>query len=1004
MFDAIERGLYWLSSFALQSDIDALCQIDHSMDDHTFVTTSGSLLTFFNVVGSRRYIGSDEFDKQSSELGRELATLLKAGFAGKQHSLVFGFRADRSGGRARLVEMFAPSVRTAQRFGADAAWVFKDRLDALSKHVSDEVAVFGLMTHKAGMTPAEIKRAQEERAVKFAKMARDKVRLNGYTQMSVMTPPALLASRHRAAVATIEEKLSSLGGGVKVMVQQMTCHQATRMFRRFSEAGEVPGDWKAQLTSDFSGAMKIPRKDESSLLALPKRISRQIITEKISSIFGDAEIAKRGKYFYASLVMEIPPQDGEDLQDTPAFNDLASELGDTLPWQVHFELAPNGLDFNQMEKFFAGIFGAAGDHNKSIKAAWDELKRMKNDGVYVAALRAIFTTWGTSERQVVDRLAFMRSKIEAWGQTVVTNETAAPAQALVASIPGFSSQMPADFLPGPIDAYARMLPMFRPSSVWEAGQIVCYTNEGRPYPIAMGTSLQNFWGTLVFAPTGSGKSFLMNMINTGALFSPGLTELPMITVIDKGPSAKAFVDLAKAMLPQHLADQIVYLRPTTSDASFVVNPFDTQLGCDAPMPSDRDFLSALLQTMAPNLGSEGGKFVNLVIDVVYSYYSRRSPTSKRWQLTLNPELSAKLPSIGIEYDENKPPRVYQVVDAFFEKGLYAEAAEAQLYAVPTLTDINTVIGSDPRIRSEYGSAMTPSGEPIIDVFTRNLNAAAQQYKLFFGISRFKGSERVMVIDTEGLATSSSSEEGKRLYGVTLLFARRLGARNFFLQEQDVLDIAPEMYADYHRKRAQRIRSEMKFLEYDEIHNARGINSVQELLQKDAREGRKYNIVTILSSQELEDFPKELVNNSYNFFILGVGSSTASKELQRTFDLSDSEIQAIVRECTRPGKLFAMFRTNKGMLSQILNTKPGPIEAWAYTTNGKDTPIRNALYEKYGVKNTLRFLAKEFPTGSAAAFIEKIRQSMGDEFSEDGITAMVLKKIEPRFHEVMAAEE
>jgi intracellular multiplication protein IcmB len=999
VFDAAERLLYWLSSFGLQNDVDSICQIDHSMDDHTFVTNSGSLVTFFNIIGSRRYIGEAEFDDQSAALGRELSVLLKAGFGGKQHSICFGFRSDRSGGRARLVEMFTPSMRTAQRFGADAAWLFKDRLDALSAHVSDEVAVFGLMTHRAGLTPAERKRAQEEREAKFSKMAKDKIKLHPHTQMSVMTPPSLLASRHRAAVATIDEKISSMGGAVKVMIDKMNCHQAGRMFRRFAEAGDVPGAWRPQLTSDFQGALTIPRNGEAAVMALPKRLSRQIVTEKISSIFGDAEIAKRGQYYYSSLVLEIPPQDGDTAQETPSFSSLAAELGSDLPWQVHFDIVPNGLDYNQMEKMFAGIYGAAGDHNKSIKAAWDELNQMKRDGTYVAALRAVFTTWATSERQVVDRLAFMRSKVEAWGQTVVTNETAAPAHALLASIPGFCGQIPADLLPGPMESFVRMMPAFRPSSVWPAGQIVCYTNEGRPYPISLGTSLQNFWGTLVFAPTGSGKSFMMNMLNSGALFSPGLTELPMITVIDKGPSAKSFVDLAKAMLPPQLASQIAYLRPTTSDASFVVNPFDTQLGCDKPLPVDRDFISALLLTMAPNLGPEGGKFVNMVVDVVYSYYSRRSPTAKRWQLTLNRDLSAKLDSVGIAFDENKPPRVYQVVDAFFEKGHVQEAAEAQLYAVPTLTDINTVIGSDPRIRAEYGGALSSGGEPIIDVFTRNLNAAAQQYKLFFGISRFKGSERVMVIDTEGLASASSSEEGKRLYAVTLLFARRLGARNFFLHESDIADIAPPMYMDYHSNRAQRIRSEMKFLEYDEIHNARGIGAVQELLQKDAREGRKYNIVTILSSQELEDFPKELVNNSYNFFILGVGSSTASRELQRTFDLSDSEVQAIVRECTRPGKLFAMFKTNKGMLSQILNTRPGPVESWAYTTNGKDTPIRNALYERYGVKKTLLFLAREFPGGSANAFIEKIRQTMGDEFSDDGITAMVLKKLEPKLHEM-----
>lgn len=997
MSDGAEKLLYWLSTFGLRNDVDTYCHIDHPVDEHTFATTTGSLVSFFKIVGSRRYVGDHEFNEQSAALATQLTVLLQAG-RGRQHSVLFGFRSDRNGGRERLVEIFTPSVRTAKRFGADADWLFTDRLNALSKHVSDEVAVFGVMTHRAGMSPAEMKRAQQDREAKFAKMAKDKVRFNSHTQLSVLTPPALMASRHRAAIATIEEKISSPGGSVKIMVEQMTCHEAGRMFRRFAAAGPLPSNWRPQLVQDYRGTVANPRTGDAGLMALPMRISRQVITEKLASRFGDAEICKRGSYYYATLAMEIAPQDGEVDLDTPSFSSLASDIGSELPWQVHFDMVPNGQEYNRIEKMFAGMFGAAGDHNKMIKSAWDSLDEMKREGVCVVALRAVFTTWATSERECVDRLAFMRSKLEAWGASTVTNETGNPSAALLGSIPGFSSDMQAQYMPGPIGSYVRMMPAFRPSSIWESGQLVCHTNEGRPYPISLGTSMQNFWGTLVFAPTGSGKSFLMNMFNSGALFSPGLTELPMITVVDKGPSAKALIELAKAMLPPRLAAQVAYLRPTSGDASFVVNPWDTQLGCDRPLPADKDFVATLLLTMAPNLGAEGGKFVNMVVDVVYEYYSRRSPTAKKWQSTLNPGLHEKLLAIGFEVDENKAPRIWNVVDAFFSKDMPAEAAEAQLYAVPTMTDVSSVLGSDPRIRAEYGKATATSGELVIDVFTRNINAALQQYKMFVGVSRFRGQERVMVIDTEGLSGSSSSEEGKRLYGVAMLFARRLGARNFFLHENDIADVSPELYAAYHKNRAEKIRAEMKFLEYDEIHNVRGITAVQELLQKDAREGRKYNVVTFLSSQELGDFPAELVNNSYNFLILGAGSSTSLRELQETFDLSDSETQAIARECTRPGRLFAMFKTNKGLLSQILNTRVGPIEAWAYTTNGKDAPIRDALYARVGTKKALQFLAKEFPAGSAAGYIDKLRQTMGENQSDEGITALVLSKMEQRLQE------
>ena len=990
MFDMIERGLYWMSSFALQGDIESYCQLDSNLNEDTFVTTTGSLLTMYQIIGSRRLIGPEEFGRQSIALARELTQALRAGHGGRQHSVFFGFRSDKASGRERVAELLDPSVKTARRFGADVGWVFSDRLDALSKVVVDEVAVFGVMTHRSGFSPNELDRVVAETAGRRAQLTKGGVRFSEHTQVSRFSPPPLMVSRHTAQLDSLENAISSPGGPVQIMISRLNCHQAARVMKRFLEAGPVQTDWRPQLVGDKPAGVMNGRAGESPVLGFPKRIGRQLVSDKLQNVMGDAEMVKKGNFYYGSIALEVMPQD----EYVPSFSHLADQLGTSIPWQVNFQIAPNGLGFKQLEKFFASVYGSAGDHNKSIKAAWDELKRIQLAGEYVAGLRAVFTTWAPDTRRCVDNLSILRTKVEAWGKTSVTNELASPGAALLGSAPGFSAQLPAEFLPAPITTMTTMMPAYRPSSVWSSGQMLLHTKEGRPYPISLGSTLQPYWGTLVFAPTGTGKSFLMNMLNFGAAFSPGLTELPMITVIDKGPSAKGMLSLLKSVLPPHLAAQCAYLRPTSGDLSFITNPWDTQLGCDLPLGSDKDFLSVLLGTMAPNLGPEGGKFINIVIEAVYRYFDRKSPTAKKWQPSLNPQIHELLHRVGIAFDESTPPRIWNIVDALFNAGLVDEAAEAQLYAVPTMLDITTVINADPRVKSEYGSARF-NDERIIEIFQRNIIAAQGQYKLFCGVSRFKGSERIMVIDTEGLAASATSEEGKRVYAVSLLFARRLGARNFFIHEQDVADISPKAYLSYHRLRAQKIREQLKFLEYDEIHNARGIGAVQDLLQKDAREGRKYNIVTVLSSQELEDFPKELVNNSYNFFILGTGTGTAARQIQSHFDLSDSEHDALVRECTGPGRLFAMFKTTKGLLSQILYSRVGPVEAWAYSTSPNDAAIRDALYSRFGTRKSLEFLSKEFAGGSARPMIEQMRLRMGDEASDDGITAAVVKALVPK---------
>lgn len=996
MVEGLQRLLAGLWALSSGGDVNDACQLRAPIDKTTLVTTNDSLLTMFRVIGSRRHIGTEEFDQQAQALVTALVPLLKSGKGGRQHSVLVGFRSSPKNGQDVLKYILAPSVATARRFRADVGFLFQDRLSAMAPACVEELVVFGVMTHTAGLTPADAKRWSESRAKQFALRAKAGVVLDEAISQTPSAPPPVMLSRHAAAVETLMGKLGDEGGGVKIMLDKLSCHEAISLMRRFVDAPTFNPQWRPHLLGDACGMVADRRSLKTLDHGLPPRIARQLITERLRESFGDAEVVKRGSTYYASIALDGCPQESP----MPAFSDLAAAIGALVPWQVHFDMAPNGLDFNRMERALSSVVGSAGDHNKSVKAAFDQLSEMKTAGIYIAALRAVFTTWADSESKCVDNVSFLKSKIEGWGQAVATNESGAPAHMLLASAPGFAKTIPATHLPAPIDALTRMLPLFRPASIWNSGQLVLFTREGRPYPINLGSSSQNFWGTLIFAPTGSGKSFLMNMLNAGVLFSPGLTELPMCTIIDKGPSAKGVVNLAQALLPPELAEQVVYWRPTPTDASYCVNPFDTQLGCDKPLAADRDFLSALLGGIAPNLGPEGGKFIGHVIDVAYSYFDRKSLTAKRWQWNTDPALSQKLASVGVAYEEERPPRIWAVVDAFFKAGLIDEAGQAQFHAVPQMSDLTQIL-FDRRVMDVWGSAPSPTGEPMVKVLERNLIAASNEYKVFYGVTRHRASARFVVVDIEGMAAASTSEEGARRFGLMMLFARRLGARNFFLHPDDVRDVCPEMYLGYQMARAVKLKEELKFLEYDEIHNAKGIGAVQNLLQKDAREGRKYNVVAILSSQDLGDFPEDLVKNSYNFFILGSGSAASSRQLQDTFSLSDSERDVIQAECTSPGKVFGMFRTNRGLLSQLLFTKPGPIEIWAFNTSATDMALRDALYQRLGVKRTLSFLAATFPGGSARPYIEDLRRAMKDnQVADEGMTEFVIAKLQKRIEEFL----
>ncbi len=991
LVDAVESGLYWFNSYFLEADADTLCRLRAPCTDEAFVTTTDDLCSVVRIMGAKNLVGEHEAELMGERLDSALKVAMRAG-NGRQHSYAFGFRSNPKGASRQLREMFDPMVNTAKRFGAERQEIFVDRLRTLTSVCVDETVYLVVFTLKQGLSPNDLKRNgewREKAGMAFAKASPGTPLSDEFAQNPKMGVPLLLP-RHEAMLSNLLNSLNGDldSGGVGVLAEVMEVHAAVAMMRRHLGADEVPAKWRPRLVGDVQHGVKrsIPKSTDAML---PMRIGRQMVTSKFTEHFGDFEMCSREGVWYGSVVMEQCPETGSE-----RFSVLAGRIGRQIPWTVNFEITPDGLETRKIEQLFASFFGGFGDQNRRVKAGWTNLKELRKAGETIVALRATFTTWGKTEQECVDNLSFLKSSIESWGSAVASNETAAMAMAALASCAGFSSRTPAPYLPAPLSELARMLPAYRPASIWSYGHLVACTNEGRPYPVKFGTSEQDFWGTGIFAPSGRGKSFLMNMLNLGILFSPGLTEVPSMVVIDVGPSSRLVMDLARAMLPKSMASQIVSLR-IRNDPRYAVNPFDTQLGLDQPTPSDQDFLQVVLDTICPGLGPDGPKLVGQAIRQAYKMLGRDSPNSRHWQSTYNLELERKRIEAGIPYEQNRT-RVWDLVDAFFAKGMVEEATSIQRYASPLLSDLITAV-NEKEISGLFATATTESGEAIIPAFIRAVTTGIQEYQLISNVTQFDvGNARAISIDLEEVV-SAASEEGRRKSALMYMFARRLGARNFFLRwEEELRPLTPPQYHEYHSKRVLKMQEQLKFLEYDEVHNATGIPSLQRLLQKDLREGRKYTIVTVMTSQMLDDFPRAAVENCFNFFVLGVGSNDSSENVRKTFSLSQSEVKAIERECTGPGRLFGLFKTRRGTISQTLRTHAGPFERWAFNTDGIDATLRRQLAERMGdYLGCLQLLASEFPSGTARPRIDAMKNAAGmdgNDAATDGYVKTLIDRL------------
>jgi intracellular multiplication protein IcmB len=971
-FGSLDRFFYWVGQNGLMnSDAGLQCQLRAPIDNHTFTTSGDGLVSFIRLLGNRQIVGDEEFESACADFSGKLKSYLSIG-NGRQHSFSFGCLTDASSAERFTANLIKPIYETGRRYGVESPALFRDIHQCLAANTQEDIVVLVVQTHVDGLTKderARMARWRQEAAKKYAKHGT-------FDEVIVQTPefngPTLIP-RHQQLVKVLCKDLENPNGRIGILADVMHVDEVGRMLYGFANRDPLPastsgrsGPWRLRYLGDTLAGPLARRKDDMSN-HFPLSIGRQIYSAPIPEIFGDIEMSKYGSWYYASIVMEMPPEQSP----TPTFQELDRFLGRTVPWSAHFELLPNGMDFNKSEQMMNSLLGGFGDNNKRMRAAYQELRDLQINGEYVAALRVVFRTWAKTQDKLAERMSFLKLAVQGWGSSVVTNETGAPGLAMMSSIPGFTKRSVAPYMPGPLSEVIRMMPISRSASVWKDGGLILRTEDGQPYPIRFGSTLQTYSGCLVFAPPGFGKSLLVNCINRGNTFAPGIEELPYITIADVGMSSTGIVNLLKSYLPKHLADQVISIRVRNS-VDYAVNPFDTQLGCDRPTENHRDYLVAVVSTVSPNLGDDTAKFCGAVIDEAYEYYGRTSPNAKRFQTSFNQRITAAIEEIGFVPDQHTT--VWEVIDALMDAGRVADAWIAHRYAMPTLGNLTTLVGR-PKIVDLYGNAKHKE-EKITSIFQRNIMIATSEYQMISTHTRFDtGDARIVAIDLEEIVGSAKSAEGKRKAAVMYQFARQLGAGNYFMRWEEMEKLVPERYRAYHQQRVQQMWQSVKYMIYDEYHNASGIEELQQLVCADLRQGRKYQVVAMLSSQYLEDFPKQVCDAANTYFILGTGSETSLTEVQERFGLSSSEVNVIRRKLTGPdpekgAPVFAYFKTKRGKLSQLLYNSVGPLELWAYTSSGADDALRKRLAARIGMRETLEYLAWKFPyDGAARNYIE-----------------------------------
>lgn len=963
-FEGLDTFLAWLST-SLKQTTESYCELETADSQTVLVNHDGSLLSVIRIDGVTSLIGNEEFERLVEGLDRALQGAMER----PGHALQVYFSHDKQNIQKAINNIYAPASSTAKRLRINLDDLFEERASYLARYCSEERLYFVLFTRPFNLPQDQLKAAHKAKA----KMIKDEKIPIFKNAQSIYAAISELRDTHSAYVRSVMNDLETLD----ISAEQLSVHDAVHAIRTTADPDFTADDWRATLPGDTISVREINNFEGDVSDLLWPSLAKQVIPR-------DAEVLDRrtvlvGNKIYSTVYIDLFPK------DTKPFSQLFNRiLPIHIPWRISFFIESDSLGTVKLKGFLSSVLSFSSPQNRLISDSVNLLKYLSlNTDESIVRLRVVASTWAPEgDLSLLRRRGSELVKaIQGWGSTDVSEICGDPFSGFAANMLATTTNVPAVATVAPLSKVVSMLPITRPASPWKVGALLFRSPDGKLWPFQPGSSEQTTWIDLVYARPGSGKSVLSSAQNLALCLSAGLTRLPRIAIIDIGPSSSGLISLLREALPpenKHLVAS--YRLRMTPDYS--INPFDTQLGCRTPTALERSFLVNFLTLLTTPLGSEKPydgmpDLVGMVVDELYK------STSDEGQPTLyTPGIEEFIDSIleEIGFVRDSKSTWWEVTDSLYSAGFMHEAMLAQRYAMPLLADAASICRT-PSIEDLYEKVTAPTGESLINSFSRMISGAVREYPILSRVTAFDiGDARVVSLDLDEVA-KSGGDAADRQTSVMYMLARYILARHYYLTEDSMQNI-PDQYKVYHKQRITEIREDPKRIVYDEFHRTSKSQAVRDQVIVDMREGRKWNVQISLLSQSIDDFDSVMVDFATAIYVMDAGPAQTIEKTCKIFGLTETAKIALRTRVHGPrhgGATFlAQFATKNGINIQLLTLTLGPIELWAFSTTAEDAAVRNKLYRQIGPAEARRFLASLYPNGTVTKEIAERLNTLKDE--------------------------